>query len=168
MWSVKQGHHQSATSSSVPVKMYRKCRAHLFYTSILSNAKGAFPVLLLRAGRPGLSDDMTVSRSTTILERLSIGSRLDAVQMNQTRFATSSALCSYQSTKFHLILPLSFTHNQQSIRRIPITASTIIIKNETSLHSTFPQCIVDLPSATDAKCQQWHHHRYGRCQYDSK
>ena len=146
--------------------MYRKCRAHLFY--FVSSHKRCVPVLLLRAGPAGLSDDMTVSRSTTILERLSIGSRLDAVQMNQTRFATSSALCSYQSTKFHLILPLSFTHNQQSIRRIPITASTIIIKNEASLPSTFPQCIVDLQSATDAKCQQWHHHRCGRCQYDSK
>ena len=150
-----------------PVLQWIASAARIFFILSLRTKGASLFCCCAPAGRP-LRRHVTVSRSTTILERLSIGSRLDAVQMNQTRFATSSALCSYQSTKFHLILSLSFTHNQQSIRRIPITASTIIIKNEASLPSTFPQCIVDLQSATDAKCQQWHHHRCGRCQYDSK
>lgn len=158
---------------------YRKCRAHIFHilSFLFSRTQKCvldWVLFWVIARRPLLSElYQTASRESTTKPDLAPNPRKTEYRqqvgcrckLNQSRFVTSSALCSYQSTKFHLISPLSSTHNQQS--HISYHISTIIINNEAGLHSTFPQCIVDLQSATDVKCR-WRHHRYGRCQYDSK
>lgn len=152
----------------------RKCRAHIFiFCHFLFTYTKCVVLFWVFARRPLLSElYQTASRESTTKPDLAPNPRKTEyrqqgwmqLQMNLSRFVTSSALCpqAYQSTKFHFIFAIELCPQ-------PIITFHIYQHrhNEAGLHSTFPQCIVDLHSATDVKCQ-WRHHRYCRCQYNSK